>query len=820
MHIVSSTAPSAPDPLPPATQRRGDGRNGFVIVRLRPEVGQSEAVDLRTHAEEVGLVELARALGGLGEPPSTRLVVSVAAGVLREAEADTERSPWPPLHSLTQYWRVDASGVGEPLENVVEFLGGQPGVDLVYLDTEVGDPAVDAADDPRSRDQGYLRESPQGIDAHWAWTRPGGDGAGIGILDVEERWVLDHEAFAAAPTMIEDGDNLGDVDGDGNHGTAVLAVVAAADDHRGVIGIAPQAGPVRVSSHFHCPGTTTLPRERWVTDAIAAAVLRSDPRPRAGDILLVEVELRGEQNLPAESDPANLDAIRLASGLGVVVVAAAGNGLVDLDTWLDPQDRMSLNPTLPDVFVDSGSIMVGSARSEVHPTPQGASEPPAGHEITGDSNHGGRVDCYAWGADVTTAGYGDPTSGTVRTQTYTDSFDGTSAATAIIAGAAALVQSIHAEATGGARLSPLQMRRLLSAAETGTPQYVAPGVVRQPIGVMPDLRRVVVALGLVPEVYLRDAVGDMGAVPSGGPVGQSPDVICRAVPEPDPVAAFGELSGTADNLLLDTGPLAGQDNTLYVRVRNRGATTARDVRALVYSTPVVTVQTPATWSVVGFSGPFDVPAGDTLTIAPGITWPAAEVPGTPRGLVVVLDSPDDPQPRLPAGLQWDTFVAVVQNTNNIAFRNVQVVDVPPVDGWPPVPMPFLLSGDPGQARRFDLRIETRLPVGTRLSLDLPPAATVALPAEWRDRPTRARRSGRTSIEVPRHGATLAGVRLPAGVMHRCRLLLEPSAGLAAGLHSVSVRQFFDGSPIGGITWTLRPVLPDRLQALLIAAQRR
>lgn len=47
-------------------------------------------------------------------------------------------------------------------------------------------------------------------------------------------------------------------------------------------------------------------------------------------------------------------------------------------------------------------------------------------------------------------------------------------------------------------------------------------------------------LGLVPDVYLRDNVGDTGVVPANGSISASPDVIVRPAAVVDPTAEFGE----------------------------------------------------------------------------------------------------------------------------------------------------------------------------------------------------------------------------------------------------------------------------------------
>ena len=58
-----------------------------------------------------------------------------------------------------------------------------------------GPPPVSPADDPRNANQGYLDAAPNGIDARYAWSLgiPGVDGAGIGFVDMEQGWNLNHE---------------------------------------------------------------------------------------------------------------------------------------------------------------------------------------------------------------------------------------------------------------------------------------------------------------------------------------------------------------------------------------------------------------------------------------------------------------------------------------------------------------------------------------------------------------------------------------------------------------------------------------------------
>lgn len=330
----------------------------------------------------------------------------------------------------------------------------------------ITDPDADLADaarngglgEPLSSSQHYLDPAPVGVDARWFWEQPHGDGEGMQFVDLEQGWLRDHEDLP--PYELLWGDNRDGSGYVGDHGAAVLGIVAGVDNDEGVIGMAPQAS-VRIASHWKTKGGGM-----HVADALAAAVAAT-PRPH---VILLEVET--DEGLPVETDPAVRDLIRCAVAAGIVVVQAAGNGGKDLDQWSDPGGKQRLNRSSPD-FIDSGAILVAAARSA----------PP--HEKILSSCWGSRVDCYAWGEKIVTAGgwrTDHPGSG------YTDRFNATSGASAIIAGCAVLLQG-RAWNLGGALLSPLQMRGLLSDPATGTPGSGAP----EHIGVMPDLQAIVQA---------------------------------------------------------------------------------------------------------------------------------------------------------------------------------------------------------------------------------------------------------------------------------------------------------------------------------------
>ena len=225
-------------------------------------------------------------------------------------------------------------------------------------------------------------------------------------------------------------------------------------------------------------------------EAIAAAI----EQMQSGDVLLIETTAPPDPQLgwvPVEVQPLMFDLIKMATSIGITVLEPAGNNLIakedgtvagkgsNLDAFVNSDGKFVLNRASPD-FKDSGAIMVGAASSDVP------------HERLDFSNFGSRVDCYAWGQHIATCGGDipfDPNEASPQ-KTYTLNFGGTSGATAIVAGAAVLLQSWALKQLGGVMIT-LTLRALLSDTTLNT-QSKTPSQDR--IGVMPDLNRIIVTL--------------------------------------------------------------------------------------------------------------------------------------------------------------------------------------------------------------------------------------------------------------------------------------------------------------------------------------
>ncbi len=134
-------------------------------------------------------------------------------------------------------------------------------------------------------------------------------------------------------------------------------------------------------------------------------------------------------------------------------------------------------------WVDSGAILVGAGTSDTL------------HDRLSLSNYGSRVNVQGWGEDVFTLGCLNACPGCCHSHGawYTGVFSGTSSATPMVAGAAAVLQSLRVNHDPPLPpLSPRDMRQLLVS--TGIAQGSATS--GQHIGPIPDVGRALLQLGI------------------------------------------------------------------------------------------------------------------------------------------------------------------------------------------------------------------------------------------------------------------------------------------------------------------------------------
>jgi hypothetical protein len=450
-------------------------------------------------------------------------VASLEETATREPAFTGETGVSPHHSNILSYFRI----IPPPninAESIIERLRQLDFVEEAYIEGKpTPPPFVNQSDDPLAKFQAYEASAPQGIDSHFAWTLRGGDGESLQFVDLEQGWTLNHEDLAAKGITIISGVNNRFF----AHGTNVLGEIVGVDNNVGIVGIGPNLDSVQVVSQWRTASNFST------ADAILSAtnqlVKEAKQRKKAGSVLLLEAQTTVTHtmpgvHLPVEVEPAVFDAIKLATNSGIIVVEAAGNGLnnggpgADLDQFVSTTGKRVLNRNSPD-FKDSGAIIVAAASSGVP------------HSRMSFSNFGSRIDCYAWGENVTTTGSskapGSPTA-------YTHTFSGTSSASPIIAGAALALQGIS-EAYLGTSFSPLNMRSMLSVVATGTTS-ANPSV--EKIGVMPDLKKIVtVSMGLTPAAILAKDLAALVTELLGS--GLIPRPLCHTFSKAMPVLKAG-----------------------------------------------------------------------------------------------------------------------------------------------------------------------------------------------------------------------------------------------------------------------------------------
>jgi len=364
--------------------------------------------------------------------------------------------------------------------------------------------------------QRYLDAAPVGVDARFAWTVPGGDGAGVNLVLIEGGYDRNHPDL---PAIAEDGIPFanGLDPKDVSHGTATLGVMVGVNNSEGVTGIAHGATPfflsrIAMENPVGDPITGIDEALTWATDLdslLVNHIVTGQTQP--GDVIVLEVQRAGPNYdvndienphrgmVPVEWSPDIHNAIKHATIHGFVVIEAAGNGEQNLNDpiYIDnpaaPHNPFKFDEAGNSVN-DSGAIVVGAGYSNWSWYPAVGKDPRARMEY---SNYGKRIDVQAWGDRIVTTGPGrvvtdengavtydgtifDDASGWV----FREGYAGTSGATSIVGGVATSLQGMFkASGLEPGYLSSKQMRQLLI--NTGTAQA---GDLTQHIGPFPDLQ--------------------------------------------------------------------------------------------------------------------------------------------------------------------------------------------------------------------------------------------------------------------------------------------------------------------------------------------
>ncbi len=395
-------------------------------------------------------------------------ITSVSEEELDAMETNGENRTGEDLYNLNNIFRLRFEGDIDiwELSNMLEELPG------IMIARPVPLPQPPPTPDYQGY-QGYLKAAsftPTGIDAIYAWTQPGGDGAGVTVCDLEYSWNYNHQdILKASGSQINS--NVQDPFSDNNHGTAVIGEMVSDFNGWGTTGIC-HGAMLKTCGTYYGPPSWNVP------GAMTVAISNLN----AGDVILLEQQweyIPGSQDyVPIEwwlnysPNPQTFNgvyaAIQTAVANGIHVIEAGGNavngGGVDMDAmnW----------------FGDSGSMIVGAGG--VYP---GGPWPAGDRQRLAFSNYGSRFTCQGWGEDVVTTGYGTLWNSEGVNRYYASGFSGTSSASPIVAGAAAdCVGFWVANGNPAGSLTPLLLRNTLIS--TGSPQLYPP---TGNIGPLPNL---------------------------------------------------------------------------------------------------------------------------------------------------------------------------------------------------------------------------------------------------------------------------------------------------------------------------------------------
>ncbi|UCC43100.1 MAG: S8 family serine peptidase [Candidatus Zixiibacteriota bacterium] len=387
------------------------------------------------------------------------------------------------LADLASYFALDVQDPDEA-ERIINNLNALDYVEIAYFEPKpepAGD--IDPPTDDFSPFQDYREAAPDGVDADYANTLTGGDGAGVKIIDIEGAWQTTHEDLDKSVGGELSGAMVDDLSWR-NHGTAVIGEMIAGDNGYGVTGICPGAdiGMVSIASLS-------------TAEAIYMAV--EDLQP--GDLILIELHAPGPHyDFESRDDQlgyvcmeywqANFDAMQYAWASGITVVEAAGNGAEDFD------DELIYGQLFDTTYRNSHAILAGAG------WPAASAYDRIKH---GFSNYGERVNLQGYGSGVYTTGYGGlfaPNGD--ENQFYTATFSGTSSASPIVTGAAACLQGYY-KATYGTYMTADMIRTELVS--TGSPQL---GDTSLHIGPRPDLLAAIAGLSGPASLYLEPLLVD------------------------------------------------------------------------------------------------------------------------------------------------------------------------------------------------------------------------------------------------------------------------------------------------------------------------
>lgn len=611
--------------------------------------------------------------GGDDAPQPVLTMMRAAAGSAVDEDAEKSRylGPW-------RYLRIadpKATNVYQLRQRLIEQKAAAA-QDLRFEAMPLLRPAALVPDDPLYTQQWNMTQ----VGAPAAWDISTGSTSVVVC-------VLDEGCDLAHPDLVfsEPGINLGTMSGDGSptgpHGTACAGIVAAIFGN--TAGVAGLAGDCQVMP---------LAFSAWTDVEVAAGInYAADHGAR-----VISMSFGWNAWDPAIIDPA----IQHAADLDVVMCVATHN-----------QDSLGITypATNPLVMACGASDQVDNRKTSTSPD----------GEFWWGSNYGPQMSVVAPGVLIpTTDQLG--ADGYDATADYIANFNGTSSATPLVAGLAALIRSVYPALTSAQVRGTIER----SAEKVGAIAYAdtagyANGSWNQEMGY--GRINAYRALDLA-DLLLRDQPADTGTEPGpGGNFWDFSDIVVRIFDDDVFVP-----SDPAQSKHLELG----QTNYLYVRVVNNGPRDARNVVVSARLTPFVGTQFvyPHDWTAVDATHLSPTPISASFASLAAGAEAIAKFSISAAQVQVLWD--EGWHPCCVASVSADNDYAfttapltaspIVTQRNNLAQRNLSVINVLADARGASATFPFLAGHAMNDEPTMQLVVDrSRLPKGAtvRLALD-------------------------------------------------------------------------------------------------------
>lgn len=550
--------------------------------------------------------------------------------------------------------------------------------------------------------QSHLDPAPAGINARYAWQFAGAGGENVHVYVMEGAWSRVHPELAslqiydidqatpanaaagilplAATNFAPPASSAADRD----HGAKVLSLLFAEDAKpaerfsetsfatdsftSGVVGLVPYASKIAIGT-VHDTSQSTV-NGNTMSRAIAAAIHSAATNPT---VLLVERQIAGAtkaqlgsawdtvikpapSRVPFDSTLDSYTDFVCAVEFGVHVIMPMANGSDQtLDGAAYALDKVygALRAQYTAAFgsdpINAQPIRVAAA------TRVGAEWKFNDPGSPTDTNYAEHADCFG------------PVLVTCCDQASTISFGQTSAASAIIAGAAACILGrAHAK---GVTISPNELRTTFRLAANG--QTVVDAL---PAQVVPNLQQIFYS-------KFRDYRPDLYFRKKSKLERWSPDIIIYpkvitggAVPSTKLLnQLYGEGSGRENDVIGPRYIIPGATYAVCARVRNRGASAARNPLFRFFSAPHAPAGASSPWSYVGSSWLPMVKTGRVAQVSPAVLWTAPSRAGHASFVAEVTCGGDNAQPDRTSVSTWPSLVQLALAGDNLAFRSAPYV---------------------------------------------------------------------------------------------------------------------------------------------------